>query len=144
MLFFHFPKAKADDIISLDAVDVTYQRFNEDGIEPMITYDGLNRKLGSSLGLQLDTTVFSYFYANFNVASMRDYYPEGDYGQYRTIGLQARLGMRLTEWLDIGYYHYSRHLMDTPEPDGQSYQQTDALEITIHLYKNHKEHSPLW
>lgn len=136
--------AKADDVISLDAVDLIFQKHRADGIEPMITYDGLNRKLGSGLGMEVDTTVFSYLYANFNVFGMRDYYAEQDYGQFRTISLQAHLGMRVTEWMDLGYYHYSRHLMDTTQPEGQSFQQMDAFEVVLHLYPHPKKHEPLY
>lgn len=127
---------RADDFIEVDKLSVNYRLFRREGIEPMITYDGLNRQLDKGLNLNLDTTIMGYVYWNSSVLTMTDYDPVAKYGQFRTIGLQMQLGLRITEWLDVGYFHLSRHLMDTPQVNGQSFQQTDALELTLKLYSN--------
>lgn len=136
--------SKADEIIELDSISIEYQMFKHKGIDPMITYDGLNRKIDTGLNLNLNTTVLSYFYWNSSIISMKDYDPVYDYGQFRTIGLQMRLGIRLTDWIDIGYYHLSRHLMDTPQPTGQSFQQMDAIEFKLKLYNNPHHRNGMW
>lgn len=138
VLLFMGLTAHADDIVMLDKVDIEYFSYSSGSTDPLISYDGVSKGLGNSLNLKLDTTILSYLYLNSRVLG------ESDNSQYRSIGLEMALGARLTSWLDLGYYHFSRHLLDTPIAYGQAFERMDALAITIKLYDAHKTHDPLW
>jgi hypothetical protein len=139
------PVVNADEIITLDKLNIEYLRYSPEGVDPFLTYDGLpNKALGYGLNLKMETTILSYLYWNSTVLSETDEDLATGWGQYRTIGLEMQVGIRLTQWLDVGYYHLSRHLMDTPQPNGQAFQRMDALQFTLKLYDNKKIHEPVW
>lgn len=65
-------------------------------------------------------------------------------GQFRLVGLQTRLGIRLSSYVDFGFYHFSQHLLDYQYPMG-GYPVQDAFEFKIYLMKRPKrEESLLW
>lgn len=57
-------------------------------------------------------------------------------GQYRSIGLDTRLGIRVTEHLQFGYWHRSQHLMDRHHSFMPKFPSEDSIEIRLYLFRS--------
>jgi hypothetical protein len=56
--------------------------------------------------------------------------------QYRGIGLDTRLGIRVTENVELGLWHHSQHVLDRSEGNIGKFASEDAVEIKVFLYKS--------
>jgi hypothetical protein len=56
--------------------------------------------------------------------------------QYRGVGLEARIGVRPTDSIELGLYHHSQHQLDREQqlPMGH-FPELDALELKIYFYR---------
>ncbi len=137
--------SRAADWLELDSVDIIYRSFLPGGVDPLITENPNlpNRTLGKELNLQMNTHMFDFIYWDAVVHSMTDevFVPDHTYsttGQFRMVGLELGLGIdfrRIYSQLPVsfGYYHYSRHVLDTVYGSGP-FPREDALEIKVHLF----------
>lgn len=82
-----------------------------------------------SINLNIDTTFLSYFLWNSTIESLTTD------GQYRGIGLETRIGVRLSEAFDVSYYHHSQHLIDRQHSFMDRYPVEDAIEIKFYLLR---------
>ncbi len=130
--------ADADEfhLIQLEEVRVDYMNFLPGGRDPLLSYNGLpNRAPGKELDVHIDSTIANYFYWNNMIHSTTDVYTDTRKDdQFRVIGLNMELGVRLTSWLDVYYWHYSQHLLDTTYAYG-GFPVLDAVGIHLYLYR---------
>lgn len=141
VLLYRAPKAEADTIFRVKEVNVTYRSFFPGGTDPLITQNPAlpDRALGKELNLTVNTDFLKYLYWNNTVHSMTDIEAStGAAGQFRMVGLETSLGidlMRLWKVLpvSVGYYHFSRHILDSPGGLGH-FPVLDAAELKLQLY----------
>lgn len=135
ILTFNMAIAHGDDyVFNLERVFIDYRYFGSGGVDPLTTQNGLpGRELGSGLDLNFQTSIFQYLYWDNTVHSTTDrYIDSGKEGQFRTVGWKFRLGVRLHDNLDIGYYHHSEHVLDYARKD--PFPRRDGLELRFYLY----------
>lgn len=141
----------ADDwhVLDLDEVSVGVMHYLPGGSDPLITQNNneLNKALGEELEVNINTTLFHYLYWNSRVHSTTDtnisYNGSTNGGQFRLVGLEFRVGLNLTEYVQFGYYHHSQHLLDTNYSQG-NFPLKDALELRFYIYKSKNKQEPLF
>jgi len=124
--------ASADDdfhLVDLNELSIDYKNFN------MVNPDSHNMliwpntpKEGINVGIKLD--LLHYFYWDSVIESLTDD------AQYASIGLDTRLGLRVSQYLEVGFYHHSQHVLDRAYTgmDGH-FPEEDAVEVKIYLYR---------
>ena len=134
-----FSKADEYNIVNVDELKINYKSFFPGGSNPLITENGLlNRTLDKELSLTVNTFIFNVFYWNNRIHSLTDKenVPNG-IGQFRLVGLESQLGVNLTPWVSLEYYHHSQHLLDYMYPYGH-FPVEDAFSLNIFLIRSKK------
>lgn len=118
-------------LIELDTVALDYKNYSviSDKQRNLLLYPESPKE---SINVILNTTLFKYAYFNNTIESLTTN------SQYRGIGLQLALGVRLSQYLDIGYYHHSQHVMDREMQSIPTFPTEDTLELKFYLYRNDK------
>ena len=127
-------------IIELEKLRIDYMWYKPGSRNPLITQNAYqpNRTMTSYLGADITTTVLKYGYVNTLVHSAVDGGLDGSWGQYRLIGLQVELGVRLLPFLDLFMYHHSQHLLDTEYSYGR-FPSEDAFGIHVNIFDKYKK-----
>lgn len=124
-------RADAEDygVLNLSELSIDYKNFkalNPASYEVM-TYPEPPKE---SIFINLKMDLLHYLYLDPTIESWTTD------AQYRGIGLEARLGLRLTEYVDIGIYHHSLHELDRNQQlNIPHFLEQDSLEIKLYLYK---------
>jgi hypothetical protein len=110
-------------LLELDQLTADYQHypfFNANPYYPAPKNDELALSQRSVVGgvFLFDTTVHGW----------------SDSAQYRLIGLELKLGLQITDHLDLYYRHHSQHLLDVP--DTQHFPVEDSVGITLYFVRN--------
>jgi hypothetical protein len=132
-----FGSANDYHILDVSTAYVDYKHYavlNDHAIDPMLFPEF--PKEGLTLGVDMGL-IHNYGYWNIAVEALTTD------SQYRNVGLEMWLGFHLTHYLDLGYYHHSAHLLDTPQPFLPMFQHEDALNVKIYLYRSNIEHNSL-
>ena len=116
-------------ILELDELKVQYIDYFKGGRDPLISLP--NRQLGKQLNLSFNSTLFDYFYWNSLIHSSTDEIPDTSSGQFRVVGLEMQLGVRITNYFNLYLHHHSQHSLDTTLPFGFPVQDGVGLEIII-------------
>lgn len=119
------------DIVTLDSLYVDYKDYAilNDKNRDLLVYPE-PAKEGVNLGL--DTSILGVGYFNSQIEGTTTS------AQYRGVGLQLQIGIRLSDYLDVGYYHHSQHTLDRPSGDIPRFAVEDAIELKIYIYRAHK------
>lgn len=139
LLLFLTIAAKADmgDLLSLNQFALDYKNFA--AINPnarnLLIYPEPPKE-GINLDINLD--VLKYGYWDSEIQSLTTD------GQYRAIGLETRLGVRLFDSLEVGYWHHSQHVLDRQIQSIPSFPVEDALELKIILFKSKEKREGLF
>jgi hypothetical protein len=121
-------------LIQLDELSVTARSYMDYSRYHIITDNGLpNKVLEKEFQISIKTTLFEYMYWDNLILSHTDRDRISGYGQFRTVGYQSRLGLRLSRYVDLGIHHFSQHVLDYT--GNQAFPMMDALEIKIYLYR---------
>jgi hypothetical protein len=141
------PAALADEfkLIELDELRVDYIDFFPSGRDPLITHNGLtNRELGKLLNVEIKTTLLKYGYWRSLVNSMTDAYSDTHRdGQFRLVGLQMELGLRVAPFLDVYGWHHSQHLLDHPSTAIGGFPVQDGIGIRLYIFSKDRKDSLL-
>jgi hypothetical protein len=129
-------EAKAE-IIKLDSLYVDYRNFAmvNDKNRNLLTYPE-PAKEGLNLGLTTD--VLGIFYWDSEVQSITTD------AQYRSVALDMRFGLKVTDHLQIGYYHKSQHLLDRPSYNMPKFPVEDAIQIKFFIFKSRQPRESLF
>lgn len=123
----------ADDWRLLDPKETSLEvkQFLPGGRDPLLT-DG--EKPNKEFDANFNTDVLKYGYWNNRIWGLEDQ------GQFRAVGWNWSLGVRLSRYLDVGYEHFSRHMLDrdTP-PSWGGYPLSDSVNIKVYLYRRDKD-----
>jgi hypothetical protein len=88
----------------------------------------IHPKEGIDVGFKSDVLGFGYF-DNEIMSLTSD-------SQYEAIGLDLRLGIRVSDYVQVGYWHRSEHLLDHHSDYLPRYPSQDALEVRIYLFRS--------
>jgi hypothetical protein len=116
-------------VLDLSELSIDYKNFQmvNPNAHSVMTYPDPPKE---SVNLNLKTNLLIVGYWDSTVESWTTD------SQYRAVGLETRIGVRLTDYVDLGLYHHSQHVLDRAEqlPMGH-FPVEDAVEIKIYLYK---------
>lgn len=121
-------------VFDVQEMYVNYHFYAPGGVDPLTTQNGLpNRTMGQGAEFNVKTRVFQHLYWDNRIHTTTDkYIDSGENGQFRTVGLETRFGVRLHDNLDIGYYHHSEHVLDYERTS--PFPRRDAFEVRFYLY----------
>ena len=94
-------------------------------------------ELDGQIGLVLDVDLMGgWIYHSSNVTGLTSRLKDNDEAdQFRFISWEYELGLRPFNWLEIGWHHFSGHILDG-EYINHHFPVHDALQIKLFLYKN--------
>jgi len=121
-------KAQALDVVSLREARIDYRNYNiiSSYNRPLLIYPEVAKE---GIILHVNTDILKYgFWDNSVEALTTD-------AQYRSIGLQFNLGLRITPWLDVSYWHHSQHVLERVSSPVSPYPFEGALQFSIKLYQ---------
>lgn len=121
-------------IIDLKELSIDYKNYamvNKNARNSLIYPEPPKEAINVNINMDFAT----YFYWNNVIESLTTD------GQYRSIGLQTQIGVRLSEHLELGYYHHSQHLIDRQHSYMDKYPVEDAVQIKLYLYKSNNRES---
>lgn len=121
--------AQAFELVKLDTLALDYRNYtmvNPNGHEAM-TYPNPPKE---AINLEMNLDVVYAFYFDSVVESMTTD------SQFRDIGLQLRLGVRITDYLEIGLLHHSQHQLDRDQqlPMGH-FPESDSVQIKLYIFR---------
>lgn len=93
-------------------------------------------KEGIDVGLKID--VVTYFYWDSDIESLTSG------SKYESIGLQTRLGFRLTDYVQLGFWHHSQHNLERPHAFMTSFPSEDAFEVRLYIYRARGQRTSLF
>jgi hypothetical protein len=108
----------------LEEVSAQYKHFYPGARDPLF----YNSNPKEELNLTVNTTLLHYLFWNNRIHSMTNA------SQYYVVGWNLQLGVRLTPFLELGYDHFSKHLLDDKLPN-QRFPVTDAYFLNLYLYR---------
>ncbi len=115
-------------LLELHEIALDYRNFSalNDKARNFITYPDPVKE-----GLNLDTKVdvLKYGYCDFIIESLTTG------AQYRGIGLELRLGIRVHSAIEVGLYHHSQHAIDKQLESLPKYPSEDAIQVKLYLYR---------
>ena len=88
-----------------------------------------------SINVVINTNLLKYMFLNSTIESLTTG------SQYRSIGLELRLGLRVHNNLEFGYYQHSEHILDGTHSYMNKFPVEDAIEIKLFLYRKEKKDS---
>jgi hypothetical protein len=147
-LLANYGTAEASDIwdsspFSLSDVSLGYRNYFPKGRDPLLSQNGLpDRNPGSELSIRLGLDLFRYMYWDSIVHGGTDVDVLNGGGQFRSVGLETRVGVRPLWWLEVGYYHHSQHLLDTSSSLG--FPVLDGWEVRAIVFKRKADRESLF
>ena len=136
LFFLSSAMAHCDEVTGLDLQEVSleYKSFSSGGRDPLITQNGLeDRALDKEVDLNVNIDILKYLYWNNTVHSMTDRFTDGGAGQFRLVGWDYKLGVRIFDSLHVQYEHFSQHLLDTTYKHGD-FPVQDSLGFILYIY----------
>jgi hypothetical protein len=124
-------------IIDLNELTLDYRNFAvlNPNARNMLIYPEPPKE-GINVGMKVD--VLTYLYWDSQIEALTTD------AQYRAIGLETRLGVRVSHYLEIGYLHHSQHLIDRDHAYMNKYPVEDSIQVKLYLYRAKGEREPLF
>lgn len=118
-------KACSADLLRVDELSIDYKNYAilNDKARNLLIYPE-HPKEGINLNLNLSLVEVCYW--NSTIESLTTS------AKYQGIGLETRLGVRLSEGFDFGVWHHSQHTLDR-SPNIDKFPSEDALELKLYL-----------
>jgi hypothetical protein len=118
--------------VYLDELKLDYQRF--DWINPKsrvawVYPDAPKEQI--SLGMKL--ALYEFAFSDATILSMTDS------SQFRGVGLNERLGVHLSDYVDLYLEHQSLHVLDREQSVMSGFPEQDSVGVSIYLYKRRRD-----
>lgn len=110
--------------LQADEVSVTWKKYHPYSRHPAFYSD---EQMNDALELTLNTDILGVFYWDNRV------HAETSTAQYRHIGYETKLGIRVFSWLEAGWYHHSQHGLDAAYPS-MKFPAEDAYSVKIMIF----------
>lgn len=131
LAYFSYQPAWAMDWHVVDLNELTLNYRNYAYLNPyarnLLIYPE-HAKEGIDVGLKMDLLYYGFFDSQIESLTTD--------AQYRSIGLQFGLGVRVSDYLNVGYWHHSQHVLDRGPVSYDKYPSEDAIEVRIFVYKS--------
>jgi hypothetical protein len=127
------PPVHAEDFFNLDEVSIGYKKFDGGGRDPLF----FSAPMKEQLDLRVNTTLFYWLGFDSTVHSMTNT------DQFHVVGLNTRLYVRLSKYVEVGREHFSRHILDSSLP-GQRFPVYDCWTINIYLLRQERRKESLF
>jgi hypothetical protein len=129
------------DVFELKKVGIEWHHFQPGSRDVFITQNPNlpGKELGQELNLTMNMDIADWFFFNNNVYSRTDRGINDGYSQYRYISWEYRVGVHLTEGLDLQFKHRSQHLLDVSYPS--PYPVEDGIGINWVIYEKKGKYS---
>ena len=123
------------DVFELRELYLLHKKFGDGSRNPLIDDNGLeNRELDREVSLIWNMDILEYGYFDNKILSYVDRFKDsGESDQFRLVGWNLQLGIRLTGWLWVEYDHFSKHQLDNEAPG--KFPVEDAFGIRVYFYK---------
>jgi len=122
---------EAADLVELNEVSIQYKNFVSDGRD-LLVYPEVHRE---ALSLNVNTNFLSVLFWNNSIHTITTE------AQYRSVGLESRLGVRISRYLEVSYYHFSQHLLDRASATLPRFPVSDAVEVKLIIYGGQNQRS---
>lgn len=116
-------------ILDLEQVRVGYKNFIF-ARDPMF-WDSTPKE---QININIETSLMKYGFWNSFVHGTTDE------SQYKRIGLQMELGVRISNSLEVSYKHHSQHMLDCTYPY-QRFPVEDSVGVYLYLFRKDKKES---
>lgn len=118
------------NLLDLKEVSIEYHNFAaiNDKARDVLLYPE-SPKEGFNLGINFNV-LWNLMYSESLIETMTTD------SQYRSIGLQQRIGFNVLDMLRIGYYHHSQHMLDKAWTQLPTFPTEDALEVKLYLFRS--------
>ena len=130
LAFYAMATAEASDwhVVDLTEASLNYRNYAllNPNARNLLIYPE-HAKEGIDVGLKMDLLSYGYFDSQIESLTTD--------AQYRSIGLQFGLGLRVTDYLNVGYWHHSQHVLDRGPQSYEKFPSEDALEVRITGYR---------
>jgi hypothetical protein len=127
-------EAKAD-FFELSEVYLNYQNYAlvNSGQKSLLVYPESPKE---AININLNMNLFyGYMYAQSNIETYTTS------AQFRSVGLQERIGFYLTDSIEIGFNHHSQHTLDRSIPYMNGFPSEDCVEFRLYLFKRNSHNS---
>jgi len=125
----------AFEVLSLDKVDITYRSYFPGGRVLLINNNTLpNKSPASYLGLGVNMNVFEVFRWDNTIHSYVDKDSVNGSSQFRTISWEFSIYISPMDFIDLGLYHHSQHVLDMNNKF--AFPVEDAFFLHINVYKS--------
>ena len=122
------------DGFELREVSLNYRSYFGGGNDPVLNSSGLpDRELDKKLDITINMDVLRYLYWDNQINSTTDKDINSGSGQFRVIGWEYRIGIRIFSSLEFGLYHHSQHILD--HQGVGHFPVEDALQLKLYIYK---------
>lgn len=112
-------------LFELEETSIGYNKFVNDGRDPVL-YPEIHKEM---IDTHINARFMKYVIWQNNVWGMTTD------SQFRAIGYEFRVGVRLSPFVDISYHHHSQHLLDRPSATMNGFPVYDSVEVRIYLYR---------
>jgi len=100
----------------------------------LVTSNGMHRELSKELSLVWNLDLGRYMYWDNKIYGLMDREPGEFSGQFRVVGWDFQLGVRLCSYLNFEYEHFSKHVLDYKYPT-EGYPSEDSFGIRLYLFR---------
>lgn len=130
--------ASADwHVIDLNELGIDYKNYAivNDKARNLLIYPE-HPKEGIDVNLKLNLLVYGYWDNTIESLTTSS--------QYRSIGLNTRLGVRASEHLELGYWHHSQHVLDRDAGYYDKFPSEDAVEVRIFIFRSREKRDSIF
>lgn len=124
------------EVFSLREIYLDYKYFHEGSRNPLIDNSGIeNRELDQELSLFFNMDLFKYSYFDNQILGLTDRRADSKKKSgFRVVGWNFKVGIKLFKFLDAGYHHFSKHLLDYEYADWR-FPVEDSFYLKLYFYK---------
>lgn len=127
-------RGKENWFIQVDELSLTYKKYQPSSRHPL--FHDSKMKEGIELTMNNDLGFGLLFWDNVIHSATNS-------GQYYLIGWQFKLGIHVTEFLDLQYEHHSQHVLDSAYPY-MKFPVEDSLGFKLNIIGGHSRGSSLF
>lgn len=123
-----FGKYADADLIELNELSINYRNYAVLGDKQrnLLIYPE-SPKEGIDLGMKLD--LLDVIYSDSKIESLTTS------SQYQGVGLDTRLGIRITQSTELGIWHHSQHVLDRKQGNIGKFPSENAIELKVFIFK---------
>jgi hypothetical protein len=138
-------EAYGADVFSLREFYLIHKKFGEGSRNPLIDEEVIeNRQIDREVSLHWNVDILKNCYWDNQILSYTDRFKDSqETDQFRLVGWHFQMGLRLTSFIDVGYDHFSKHLLDSKYPQSR-FPVEDSMYIRVDFYERDDRGGLFW